>query len=132
MSYFIVQGFPVGGPGGPGQPPYPDNTLPPVPGVPTHPWVPPAFPSHPWLPGHLPGHLPIDPPAGIGPNHPLFWLIPLLLRPATTAATVPPPAAHPEKPDITKPGEWVMVALGAGSFKWAWVESTASSGAEPK
>ena len=118
MSYVIVQGFPIGGPGAPGAP---DNSLPVPPPYPANPWVPP--PPHPWLPGHLPSLPPVDLPPGIGVNHPLFWLIPLLLRPATSAATLPPPSAHPEKPDPTQPGEWVMVALGAGVFRWAWIQT---------
>jgi hypothetical protein len=43
-----------------------------------------------------------------------------LLVPRPAVAETSLPATHPEKPDPEN-GYWVLVALGDGNFKWAWV-----------
>ena len=104
-----------------GRPDRPDQGLPHPPHYPTPgPVFPPIYP--------------VDPGWGIpiGPRHPLLWLLPWLIKPATAQQSVPPPPETP-KPDPDKTYLKVLVAVGPGMFKWAWLEQTPEDiGAQPK
>ena len=153
QSYYIVPA-PEGGIGGipghelPTPPVYPGQGLPGAPGYPSQGL--PVYPSHgrppgwdgpPW--GPHPGHgLPYPPvypghglpPAPVYPNHGLpgsgipWWLLPILIGPAggvysgVTESSIP---VHPEKPDPTKPGTWILVAVAPGDVRWAWAPTKA-------
>jgi len=119
-------GRPEGGGGHPwwgGQrPDRPSNELP---GGGGHPWWGGGRPDRPnnELPPPF-GEGPVDPGWGVGhpgPRHPLLWLLPWLISPATGQQSVSPPPEG-DKPDPVKTYTKALVAIGPGNFKWAWVE----------
>jgi len=77
---------------------------------------------------------PVDPDWGIGVGggvkHPLLWLLPWLISPATMQSAVPEPPEG-EKPDPDAAYLKVLVAVGPGKFQWAWVAQE-PVGAAPK
>ena len=98
----------------------------------------PGHPDHglPVQPGH-PGNRPpgssggpVDPGWGVGdPGHPDHGL-PSTPQPkaAVPESDIPP---HPDKPDPSSDGEWILVALGDGTVGWAWMPAPPSAG-QPK
>jgi hypothetical protein len=108
-------------PWGPGRP---DQGLPPAPVRPDQglPWGPgrPNNDLPPWY-----NYGPVDPGWGVPPpgrpSHPLLWLLPWLIKPATAQQGVPPPPTTP-KPDPDGNFVPVLVAVGPGNFRWAWLQ----------
>jgi len=118
----------------PGYPSYPSNELP---GSPVDPgwgggWGGGNYPSHGLpRPPHYPTHGPVFPPIypvdpgwgvgeGGGVKHPLLWLLPWLIKPATTTQSIPPPPSG-DKPDPDGDYVRILVAVGPGAFKWGWI-----------
>ena len=129
----LIPGYPL-----PGVPAYPDQGLPPGP---VHPWWGGRFPPRPdqglpWPPAY-PGHglppLPVRPDNSLPGSGIPWWLLPFLIGPAggvyagVTESGIP---IHPEKPDPTKPGTWILVGVGPGDVRWAWAPTPEA--AEPK
>lgn len=137
MAWVLVQGIPFSG-GHPDQglPPgyggYP-STGPIWPGSPGYPSTGPIYPG-----GH-PGHgLPIGPghpstgpiyPGGhpgqglpISPGYPSTGpIIPGITPHGYPAVTEAQIGDHPDKPDPTKPGAWVLISVAPYKVEWAWV-----------
>lgn len=121
----LVPGYPLPTPpvdpgwgGGWGGGPRPDQDLPWGPGRPNQdlPW-PPVYPGHGLPPA------PVRPDNGLPGSGIPWWILPFLIGPAggvhagVTEANIP---VHPDLPDPTKPGTWILVGVGPGDVRWAW------------